>query len=68
MEAENSALKDHYNQLLNEEKLIEYREHHEKSECEDMEKKIEQLGKVLRDRTKINKNNSSKLAKLAKEV
>ena len=33
-----------------------------------MENKIEHLNKVLKDRTKINKNNQSKLSKLNKDI
>lgn len=33
-----------------------------------MEKKIEHLSKVLKERIRINKNNASKLTKLTKEL
>ncbi len=48
--------------------MIEYQANNEKSECLELERKMENLKKVFKDRTTINKSNAAKLAKLHKEI
>lgn len=48
--------------------MIEYQANNEKTECLEMENKVENLKKVWKDRTAINKSNASKLAKLKEEI